>query len=151
MEKSRVWKSHATIPLRAGFLRTSFCFTYNELCIVYRLSTNSAQGQDKLSQYSLDPSPGRMCSSFFLSIILAWVQIGQIIKCQNYQFTTGPPDKSPDTWRLWWAEFTLWRSEIAATLNLSNYDLEQVSWAKTSFIQPQVNDNPDFARSLCCL
>jgi hypothetical protein len=42
-----------------------------------------------------------------------------------------------DTWRLWWTEFQLWRSEIAATLNLSNYELEPVSWAKTSFIQPQ--------------
>lgn len=78
-----------------------------------------------------------MCSHLLTNFLLL-LHAGQLANCQNYQFVTGPPDKSPDTWRLWWEEYTLWRSEIASSLNLSNYDLEQVRWAKTSFMQPQV-------------
>ena len=62
------------------------------------------------------------------------------ISCwDNLQFYLGPRDKSQDTFQAWFSEFSRLRDEIEAGLDLGiYYDFPEVSWARTSFIQPQV-------------
>ena len=57
----------------------------------------------------------------------------------NLQFYRGPRDKSRKTVQAWFSEFSRLRDEIEAGLDLGiYYDVPEVSWARTSFIQPQV-------------
>ena len=57
----------------------------------------------------------------------------------NLQFYPGPRDKSRETVQAWFSEFSRLRDQISAGLDLSiYYDFPEVSWARTSFIQPQV-------------
>ena len=37
-----------------------------------------------------------------------------------------------------WEEFSSWREETKASLDLSMYGMEEVGWARTSFVQPQL-------------
>ena len=50
----------------------------------------------------------------------------------------GPGDKSPETFAKWWEEFQSWREEASANINMSIYYKEELTWARTSFIQPQL-------------
>ena len=77
------------------------------------------------------------------------------------QYYYGPADKSVETWSAWWRDFTQatrwstaldpstkscsmftcvpqWRDEARAGLDLARYELKEVAWARTSFIQPQL-------------
>ena len=58
---------------------------------------------------------------------------------ENLQFYQGPRDKSRETFQAWFSEFSRLRDQIEAGLDLGiYYDFPEVSWARTSFIQPQV-------------
>ena len=57
----------------------------------------------------------------------------------NLQYYEGPGDKSQATFDAWWSSFQATRDEIRASLDLSiYYDVPEVAWARTSFIQPQL-------------
>ena len=57
----------------------------------------------------------------------------------NLQYYRGPRDKSRETFQAWFTEFSRLRDQIEAGLDLGiYYDFPEVSWARTSFIQPQV-------------
>lgn len=57
----------------------------------------------------------------------------------NLQFYRGPRDKSSETFQVWFSEFSRLRDQIEAGLDLGIYhDFPEISWARTSFIQPQV-------------
>ena len=60
------------------------------------------------------------------------------ILSENIQFYEGPSDKSDDAFQSWWQTFQQVRDEAYNNLDLSIYDVEQIKWARTSFIQPQV-------------
>ena len=60
------------------------------------------------------------------------------ILSENIQFYEGPSDKSDDTFQSWWQTFQQVRDEAYNNLDLSIYDVEEIKWARTSFIQPQV-------------
>ena len=54
----------------------------------------------------------------------------------NNQFRFGPVDKTQETFESWWYQL---QSDIAeSNISLSVYDEESLSWARTSFIQPQL-------------
>ena len=58
---------------------------------------------------------------------------------ENLQYYLGPEDKSRETFQAWFSEFSRLRDQIEAGLDLGiYYDFPEVSWARTSFIQPQV-------------
>ena len=57
----------------------------------------------------------------------------------NLQYYQGPSDKSQAAFDAWWSEYHVLRDQIRDTLDLNiYYNVEQVSWARTSFIQPQL-------------
>ena len=60
------------------------------------------------------------------------------ILSENIQFYEGPSDKSDETFQSWWQTFQQVRDEAYKNLDLSIYDVEEIKWARTSFIQPQV-------------
>ena len=71
--------------------------------------------------------------------ILMFCILPSILSWDNLQYYRGPRDKSPETFQTWFSEFSRLRDEIEAGLDLSiYYDIPEVSWARTSFIQPQV-------------
>ena len=57
----------------------------------------------------------------------------------NLQYYEGPQDKTEAAFQDWFAEFTALRDEIEASLDLAiYYDVPEVAWARTSFVQPQL-------------
>ena len=60
------------------------------------------------------------------------------VSSENIQFYEGPSDKSDDAFQSWWQTFQQVRDEAYNNLDLSIYDVEEIKWARTSFIQPQV-------------
>ena len=50
----------------------------------------------------------------------------------------GPRHNDKETFTEWWNEFQNFIQEASADLDLSIYDNENVAWAKTSFVQPQI-------------
>ena len=57
----------------------------------------------------------------------------------NLQYYEGPPDKSQAAFDVWWSSFQVLRDEIRESLDLSiYYNVSEVEWARTSFIQPQL-------------
>jgi hypothetical protein len=59
--------------------------------------------------------------------------------CAADQSYPAPRDQTEAAFTEWWAEFSQWRDETAAALNLSLYTAPGLQWAATSFIQPQVS------------
>ena len=56
----------------------------------------------------------------------------------NAQCKIGPRDKSIDSYETWKTEFDSWIEDASKNVNLSIYDDESISWARTSFVQPQL-------------
>ena len=56
----------------------------------------------------------------------------------NFQYYQGPRDKSNATFVKWWTEFQTWIEEASTGIDLSIYDNENLAWARTSFVQPQI-------------
>ena len=57
----------------------------------------------------------------------------------NLQYYEGPPDKSQAAFDAWWSNYQVLRDQIRDSLDLDiYYNVDQVGWARTSFIQPQV-------------
>merc|ERR1712142_72151 len=73
-----------------------------------------------------------------LALVLLLVHSCASLPSDNYRVYHGPVDKRPATLQLWWEEFTQWREDNMARLNLSLYDYKEIEWARTSFIQPQL-------------
>ena len=57
----------------------------------------------------------------------------------NLQYYEGPADKSQAAFDAWWSNYQVLRDQIRDTLDLNiYYNVEEVEWARTSFIQPQL-------------
>ena len=61
-----------------------------------------------------------------------------ISKMGGLQIYEGPTDRSEETYSQWFNGFKSYRDEVRQTLDLSMYDVPEIQWARTSFIQPQV-------------
>ena len=71
-----------------------------------------------------------------LAVSLLVLPLAQAINLQYYE---GPQDKTEAAFQDWFAEFTALRDEIEAGLDLAiYYDVPEVAWARTSFVQPQL-------------
>ena len=69
------------------------------------------------------------------------------ILADNIQYYEGPSDKSDVTFQDWWQTFSSARDEVYSSLDLAMYQVEEVKWARTSFIQPQVNQSIEYLLS----
>ena len=57
----------------------------------------------------------------------------------NLQYYEGPKDKSQASFDAWWSNYQVLRDQIRDSLDLNiYYNVEEVEWARTSFIQPQL-------------
>ena len=56
----------------------------------------------------------------------------------NAQVRLGPRDKSKETYDAWKSELDRWVEDASKSVNTSIYDDDRVSWARTSFVQPQL-------------
>ena len=66
-----------------------------------------------------------------------------ILACKNslqngIQDYPGPRHNDNETFVKWWNEFQTFVQEASSDLDLSIYENENVIWARTSFVQPQI-------------
>ena len=72
-----------------------------------------------------------------LILVFTWPNniLGQNNQQQAY---LGPNNKSPEEFVRWWDDFQSWIQNASKGLDLSIYENERISWARTSFVQPQL-------------
>ena len=71
-------------------------------------------------------------------LILLFILPYKIILGQQQQAYLGPNNKSPEEFVRWWDDFQSWIQNASKGLDLSIYENERISWARTSFVQPQL-------------
>ena len=79
-------------------------------------------------------------SHLYLWFVIVSIFFGYFHARENHQFRLGPEDKSPETFETWHDQFMIWVEEASSHghVNLSVYDNKMLSWARTSFVQPQL-------------
>ena len=55
----------------------------------------------------------------------------------SQQFYIGPYNKSPKVFDAWWSSYQSYLNTTTSNLNLSVYDLNELKWARTSYVQIQ--------------
>ena len=66
-----------------------------------------------------------------------WLAVSLV--AANLQYYEGPKDKSQASFDAWWSNYQVLRDQIRDSLDLNiYYNVEEVEWARTSFIQPQL-------------
>ena len=69
---------------------------------------------------------------------LAYLECDDGTGDDSCQSRAGPADKSKETFDTWFHEFNLYIESLQKDVDLAIYDDQRLSWARTSFIQPQM-------------
>ena len=69
---------------------------------------------------------------------LAYLQCDDGDGDDSCQSRAGPADKSKETFDTWFRDFNQYIEKLRKDVDFAIYDDQRLSWARTSFIQPQM-------------